>query len=755
MTFAPENIPQELKDKPQWVAWKGEQRNGKITKPPYNIRTGNYAHSDKSRTWATFDECMRASGYDGIGYVLTRDDAIAFIDLDHCRNAKAGGFNDEARRWIARFNTYAEVSVSGDGVHILARGTVAHSHKSGDYEIYDNTRFFTVSGEHIEGTPLSIEPCQDAIDEFYNEKFAHLDQQPHDKHETTGPGLTTTDSRLLKIARRDSKFAFLFDTSDLSGKVQHKGKEAKVDYASASEADYALVNKLAYYTNGDFERMLRLARASKRLREKWQSGRGGVTWIEREISTAIANMTDGFEDADVLEYLDKKGRVSPDKVAKDILNAYHFLTFEDTEEIFVYDGQAYKENGKAFLKKEIQDRLKHRASNHHVNEIVGIIQRSTFKQRDEAEAPLNLIPLRNGVLNIKTGVMSEYSPDVPFFFVHSGAYIPELLEEDTEAKRFLESTFPAHDEKGTDLPIIQEFAGACHYRKYLYKKALQLIGDGDNGKSLFLTLLILAVGRDAVSTRTLYELGNNRFASADMDHKTANIQADIGGGSIYFTGPFKTFTGNDLISAEKKGLPAFSFVNKATMVFSANELGELKRPDPVFYDRFVLVEMPVTFVDDPTEENERLRDPFLEDKLSDQKESDYFTTWAIAGLIRLLKNGRFTETKGSKDVMARWVSRTDSLKAFVDSSDVEESPGTDITKTAFYEAYVQWCAKNDMAAISKEYVGRRLPGYITTTTKQTKPHSWANIAVKGVEPISSGPELTEPIANGQERLGEP
>jgi putative DNA primase/helicase len=248
-----------------------------------------------------------------------------------------------------------------------------------------------------------------------------------------------------------------------------------------------------------------------------------------------------------------------------------------------------------------------------------------------------------------------------------------------------------------------------------------------------LKLLEFAVGRKAISTRTLYDLAKNRFASADLYHKTANIQADIGGATIHLTGPFKTLTGGDLISAEKKGLPSFTFTNEATLIFSANELAELKKPDPVFYERFVLVEMPFSFVDDPTEENERLRDPFLEEKLSQQREIDWFTTWAVEGLMRLLENGHYTETKGSKDVMARWVSRTDSLKAFVDSSAVQEVPGVDITKTAFYEAYVQWCAESNMSPISEALVGRRLPVYVSTSTKETRPRSWANITVAGVE----------------------
>ena len=111
---------------------------------------------------------------------------------------------------------------------------------------------------------------------------------------------------------------------------------------------------------------------------------------------------------------------------------------------------------------------------------------------------------------------------------------------------------------------------------------------------MLLKLLEFAVGRQAISTRTLYDLAKNRFASADLYQKTANIQADIGGGVIQFTGQLKTLTGGDLISAEKKGLHSFTFTNEATLIYSANELAELKKPDPVFYERFVLVEMQIS-----------------------------------------------------------------------------------------------------------------------------------------------------------------
>lgn len=536
---------------------------------------------------------------------------------------------------------------------------------------------------------MSVNDSTQAAKEIYFELWPSPPQLIEGKRKPEHTdSLTSDDKLMLKVAKRkNKKFRELYDTDLLLSQSIENGRPVFC-YQSNSEADAALVFELAYWTNGNAEQMRRIAFSSKRLRGKWKDGRGAVTWLDNEISNALTTVDEGFEDASVIRYLDRRGAVVVDRVVKELLTQHRFLTFDDTEEIYHHDGKVYQANGEAVIKQEVQRLLKHKTTNHLVNEIINAVRRLTFVRREDARAPLNLIPLRNGVLDIETGCLtpwSEHDPGIPFFSRHEGAYIPELLLEDTTAQRFLESTFPAHEGE-SELPIIQEFAGSCFYRKSLYKKALQLLGAGDNGKSVFLKQLEFAVGRNAISTRTLYDLAKNRFAFADLYHKTANIQADIGGGVIQFTGQLKTLTGGDLVSAEKKGLPSFTFTNEATLIYSANELAELKRPDPVFYERFVLVEMQISFVDDPKEENECQRDPFLEEKLSQEREIDWFTTWAIEGLKRLLDNGHYTETKGSKDVMARWVSRTDSLKAFVDSSQVQEVPGVDVTKTAYYEA---------------------------------------------------------------------
>ena len=144
-----EGIPEELRVRPQWVAWKAV--GDKPDKVPYSARTGRRASSTDLRTWSTFQEALEAyenGEYAGLGFVFSSADPYTGIDLDNC----VGG-DGEIAPWaleIARyFDSYTELSATGTGLHIIVRGHVPNRRKD-DIEIYSSKRFFTVTGHIVE-----------------------------------------------------------------------------------------------------------------------------------------------------------------------------------------------------------------------------------------------------------------------------------------------------------------------------------------------------------------------------------------------------------------------------------------------------------------------------------------------------------------------------------------------------------------------------------------------------------------------------
>ncbi len=144
-----ESIPWELKRRPQWVNWKLEERDGNLTKVPYTPCTGHKASSTDLMTWGTFEEAiaaLRSGRYEGVGFMFCSADPFTGVDLDHCVNPETGEIAPWAREVIDRLGGYAELSPSGEGVHLIVKGRVPVGRKRGNTEGYSERRFFTMTG---------------------------------------------------------------------------------------------------------------------------------------------------------------------------------------------------------------------------------------------------------------------------------------------------------------------------------------------------------------------------------------------------------------------------------------------------------------------------------------------------------------------------------------------------------------------------------------------------------------------------------
>ncbi len=144
-TTALDNIPEELRRRPQWVTHK--------EKVPYIAGGVGKASSTDSGTWRTFEEAVQAlkaspGRYSGVGFVFTSGDPYAGIDLDKCRDPETGELEEWAAKVVEDLGGYAEASPSGTGVHVIIRGK-APNKKRGQVEAYSSERYFTMSGAKL------------------------------------------------------------------------------------------------------------------------------------------------------------------------------------------------------------------------------------------------------------------------------------------------------------------------------------------------------------------------------------------------------------------------------------------------------------------------------------------------------------------------------------------------------------------------------------------------------------------------------
>jgi hypothetical protein len=243
------NIPSEMHFYRQWICWRLEDQGGpKPTKVPYSpIIPGAKASVDKPGTWGGFEDAIAAyesGAFSGIGFVLTDADPYAFIDLDDTK-----GDNEALQRQqriFTEFPSYAERSPSGTGLHIICKGKVDRGRKRAAIEVYSNLRFMTMTGEIYRDAPII--DCQETLTLLWHQMGGPAAIHQYGGNAEQKEDDATIIGRALSALNGD-KFREL-----LEGRWEDL-------YASQSEADFAFVDIVAFYTQNR-EQITRIFRAS-------------------------------------------------------------------------------------------------------------------------------------------------------------------------------------------------------------------------------------------------------------------------------------------------------------------------------------------------------------------------------------------------------------------------------------------------------------------------------------------------------------
>ena len=221
---------------------------------------------------------------DGVGFVFSTHDPYSGIDLDGCRDPETGEIEPWAEEWIRRCDSYTEVSPSGAGVHIIVRAKLPPGRRRrGGIEVYEEGRYFTVTGDRLRNTPTTVEERTDVLTRLHAETFPPPPPSTVEAKRAASP-VSLSDHELIeqaRSARNGQKFSALWN-GDTSG------------YDSPSEADLALCSELAFWTGPDAVRIDALFRQSSLYWDKWDERRGQQTYGEMTVARALEGRTEFF-----------------------------------------------------------------------------------------------------------------------------------------------------------------------------------------------------------------------------------------------------------------------------------------------------------------------------------------------------------------------------------------------------------------------------------------------------------------------------
>ncbi len=281
-----DDLPGELTTGQRFVCWQYQEREGKKTKVPVSPK-GGMAKVNTPSTWGTFQEAVthcEKQGLSGIGIVLSKNGgpSLVGIDLDHCID-DADNLTPEAKEIVETLNSYSEITPSGRGLRVFVKGELPDgARRKGPIEIYDDLRYLTLTGNHLEETPKTVEARQDELIRVWR-KYVSPELV---KEKSPVSGKDMPDDDLIQKAMSAANGATFHQlwAGDFSG------------YPSQSEADLSLCSMLAFWTRNDAGRIDDLFRQSGLYRPKWDKVHvQGRTYGEETIRKAIAGTTEVYE----------------------------------------------------------------------------------------------------------------------------------------------------------------------------------------------------------------------------------------------------------------------------------------------------------------------------------------------------------------------------------------------------------------------------------------------------------------------------
>ncbi|MEI3618714.1 phage/plasmid primase, P4 family, partial [Bacillus thuringiensis] len=710
-------IPTELKNLPQWVLWRKEERNGKPTKIPYQAN-GEMAQANNRRTWSTFATAVKfylEGDYDGIGFVFSRQDNYIGIDIDKC--VVAGKTNTFATEIIDTLDSYTEFSPSEKGIHIIIKGSLPQSvlgtgrkNTKHGLEIYSYGRFFTFTGNRENSN--DVYDRTDELAEVFETYFDDSDIQGR-------VNLAEFEKDEIKISN-DALWERMFRSKNGDEiRSLYNGSLINEDH---SASDLSLCNHLAFWTGKSATRMDSMFRETSLIRDKWDVIHfrdTNETYGERTIATAISSTSStildykqpfdefSFDFRDVGDIEDEARPVNRKFMLTEMGNAEriateygHVIRFVNGSGWYTWDGKHWKEDRSRAVERITSKTLRKLLKSEDEREVKWgrqcekrAIRMNSIKdmiplvpaQREDFDTHQYLLNVENGVIDLKTGKLSPHDRD---FMLTKMVNIEFKQGEDCPNwKLFLDSIFK-DVEGNTDyelIEFIQKSIGYSLTSDISEQVMFFLYGSGRNGKSTFINTIKSLLGNYAKQTNSdtfikkkhdsgvnndIARLAGARFVSAVESEEGQQLSEAL----------VKQITGGEPISARFLRQEFFEFTPAFKVFFTTNHKPIIKGMDEGIWRRVRMIPFIVTIPKDKVDRK-------LPEKLS--MEMSGILNWAIEGCLKWQRES-LGEPKAIQDATNHYKEEMDILEPFLlDKCFLH--PQAKMEAKELYSEYSRWC----------------------------------------------------------------
>lgn len=727
-----ENVPTEMAHLEQWVLWKAEiNEKNEYDKIPYQL-IDLKASSVNPSSWSNFEKSVqKLNEYDGVGFVLTKDDDYMVLDLDdiHIDSETYEPLTDIAKEVMEM--TWWEVSPSGTGVHAYFKGIlpdeVRRKNKSEHLELYSHSRFMTFTGVN-DGITREISSDQSYIDSLV-ERYFKREVITNDTIIDNVTPSNLNDTEVIQLMAKSK------EANKLSKLMSGGWQEL---FESQSEADLSLLNALAFYTQKNAGQMDRIFRTSDLIREKWDELRGAKTYGQISIEKAIAgckkvydpNYKSANADFDIIlneeftvkDMLMKAGKKERERLVSvweeegkngrkptsigtnrcayilDDLLTFRLFDLEENTKLAMYQEEEGIYTRNRTIIKRVISWLEPRLNERKAEEVIYHLT-NTAKVTRQTEQP-HLIPVNNGVFNRETGILEPFTPNYVFTSKISTNYVHNAKQPNIKGWDFDKWLSEIACGDSEIITLLWQVINDAMNGNYTRKKAIFLVGDGNNGKGSFQQLLSNLIGFNNIASLKANEF-EQEFKLSVLEGKTAVIGDDVPVGiNIEDSSNFKSVVTGDSVLVNVKNKQPYRAEFRCTVIQSTNGMPRFKDKTGGTNRRLLIVPFKADF--NGLTENTDIKEKYLKDT----QVLEYVLYKAIN-----LDFDKFIIPKASQDMLELYKQDNDPVYDFklnvFDEWNVRKIP-----KYIVYGFYKDFCNDNGYYPLSDRKFHSQLKGYL-------------------------------------------
>lgn len=358
--------------------------------------------------------------------------------------------------------------------------------------------------------------------------------------------------------------------------------------------------------------------------------------------------------------------------------------------LYSVDGKMSDDKAKHIIMKDIKGYVRSNVGDKAEKLLKGI------KQYCYTEPPTptpDKIHFKNGTLSRdKNGLFTVWSNEKEFCINRINADYNPNAKAPTKFLDYLKTVYYEDDQR-----TIQQYCGYCLIPTTILQKALLVIGDGGEGKSVLGAVLNGIFGESNCYNDSISVLQKN-FGIANIENKLLFIDDDLSENALTNARTFKNLvTNKTTIAAEKKFIQDNQFKSYARfLIFGNFTLQSLYDISEGFSRRQLVLQA-------KPKDKSRTDNPFIDREIL-ESESEGVAKWLVDGLNELIKRSfKIYVSERTQEKSEELKKQQDSVLCFLEECDsFIIKPGLQIHSYTLYQFYQDFCDDNLLTTLKQK-----------------------------------------------------